>query len=777
MSVQAGFDGYYRSEDWAPVTVHVANEGGDIEGLLRVAVTVSGPNEEVVYSQPISLPNRSDKRTTLFVHLPGFVSRLTVELLDSQGRLVREVQSDALDLLGETEVLYGVVSSEPGVWTFLEQAGGAVGAGSGHAGAALLDLQDLPQVGVAWEALDVLILNNVDSARLTGQQQEALRGWLGLGGRLVVTGGPGWQQTAAGVQELLPVTVEGSTSVPDLPALAQRVGVPFRDPGPYLVAQSALRSGAIILGEGDLPLLARREIGRGAVYFLALDPTLAPLLDWRGSEPLWAEIAGVTVPEPIWAHGPQNPYMATEALSSLPALALPSVLGLLFFLGLYVVIVGPANYYVVRRLGRRELAWVTIPALILIFSALAYVAGFQLRGNDVILNQISVAYGAIDGSQAHTTTLLGIYSPRRAVYDVQLPADSLVRPFSRNFGEISGSGSEEAISQGANVTLQDVRVDVSGIETYVANSYEPLPPFDGLARLSLDGSDARIEIDVQNNSDFALEKAGILVGGSFISLGDLQPGARATQSQALLGSTSSAISGPGSSFSSGQTLSAHYEMLLGTSDFYSDEQVQARFQLLESLQYYSGAPQPVHNDAQQRVTLVGWSRQPQLAISMPDLPGEAVQQQATTLYFLELPIENVVASGQGVRVPPALFDWIVDSDSSAYTTTITDFYLPLGRIDLTFTPWPAFQNMDVTEFQVSLTSPDSSSPAPELHLWNWPQEAWIQVPNVVWGNIGIADFEPFIGEQNTVRMRLENSSSSQGLTIERIYPVITGDLE
>lgn len=771
LAVRAGFDGIYRADQWVPVFVRVANDGPDVEGRLRVVVE-RGPGEEIVYTQPISLPNRSDKRTVLYVHQPALAGRIEVQLRDESGRLLRQAQSDRLDRLPDDQLLYGVVSSEPAVWTFLEQAG----PGGAEASVALLEMADLPEVGMAWEALDVLVFNNVDTARLTLAQQEALRGWLGLGGTLVLTGGPGWQQSAAAFAELMPVAVGDVASVPDLPGLEQRTGVPFRDPGPYVIVRSNLRSGEAVLRDGDQLLLARRAVGRGTLIFLALDPTLAPLLDWRGSPIFWADFAGETPPDPPWAHGPRNPFSANGALTSLPALALPSALGLFLFLGLYVIAVGPANYLILRRLGRRELAWITIPALILVFSALAYITGFSLRGNDVVVNQVSVAYGSLQGTQARTSTLLGLFSPRRASYDVQLPAGALVRPFSREFGDMSGPGSESAISRGASVILQDVRVDVSGVETYIAHSYRPLPAIDGRVQIRLDGTDARLEIDLQNNGDFTLQNAGVLVGTNFVSLGNLQPGDRAIQSEPLTGSQAAMLSS--SSFPTAQALSAHYSQILGTSNFYDDRDVQARFQLLESLGNQTGPPLSVisSNLPQGVVTLIAWSDTPQLDVTLPGF-NRGLQQQATTLYFLELPMEDILASGQGLRVPPALLDVTVTNQPGAYVGGFSDFYLPPGSVDFTFRPWPTFQQMTVTDLQVVLTTADSSALTPHIFLWDWQQETWREIPNAVWGNLGIADFQPFIGEQNSVRLRLENRQNQAGISVSAVYPVLEGDIE
>jgi hypothetical protein len=85
--------------------------------------------------------------------------------------------------------------------------------------------------------------------------------------------------------------------------------------------------------------------------------------------------------------------------------------------------------------------------------------------------------------------------------------------------------------------------------------------------------------------------------------------------------------------------------------------------------------------------------------------------------------------------------------------------------------------MTVTDLQVVLTTPDSSAPTPHIFLWNWQQETWREIPNAVWGNLGIGDFHPFIGEQNSVRIRLENRQNQGGVSVGAVYPVLEGDME
>lgn len=776
MTVEAGYDDHYKESEWIPVFITVGNEGAPIEGYLQIEVTAGG--DRLRFTTPVSLPTRSQKRVPLPVFSSSFTSSLTVSLHDEAGRAVAEVQTDRLRRVGSDSLLLGVVTSDPAAWTFLDQL-----TIPRDTATAFLTLDDLPEKGPLWNALDFLFLHDVDSGNLNAAQMEALRGWLGQGGQLLVTGGSGWQGTIAGLEELLPVSVSGTASREDLPALAALADVPFRDEGPYLVTTATLRSGRSLLNQGDLPLLARRNWGRGSVYFLALDPALPPLLDWRGNEALWTNVLSDVPRLPFWAQGPRNGQSAGTAVSTLPSLILPSTIWLLLFLTVYVAVVGPGNYLVLKRIGRRELAWLTIPATIVIFALIAYVTGYRIRGTEVILNQVAIAYGHVGGEQMRVHTLLGIYSPRRATYDVRLPGDVLVRPFNPDmWGSLSGSGNQKAIASGADTLIDDVRVDVSGIETYALQSYRPLPPITGEATLRLEGTDSHLALTVQNNSDATLEKAGVFLGTTFIPLGDIGPGERVErdrqlnqrQASAAVGATGG---GPVPVFDNSAVLSMHYEQLLGTPDYYNDPEVRPRFQLLESMQYYGGPGQQTLVP-RGSISLVGWTEQPQLDIALSD-SNSAIEHIATTLYFLELPMQDVLASGQGVRVPPELMQQEILNQVNVYSPSLNQFSMGPGWVEAEFTPWPTFRGMEVTSLEIVLergTGTVASQPVPELLLWHWQDSAWVDVPNAVWGSMGIGDFEPFLGEQNQVRLRLENNDTN-GIEINAVYPQLTGDLD
>ncbi|MDT8307792.1 MAG: hypothetical protein RRC07_17790, partial [Anaerolineae bacterium] len=215
--------------------------------------------------------------------------------------------------------------------------------------------------------------------------------------------------------------------------------------------------------------------------------------------------------------------------------------------------------------------------------------------------------------------------------------------------------------------------------------------------------------------------------------------------------------------------------LLGTSTFYNDPEVFPRYQLLESLNYYGGpGPPPVTGSRQSTVLLLGWSEEPYLEVGLEQRPGD---NPATTFYILEIPVTGFTASGSGVEVPLEMLNWEILNESGMYPAGITNFYMPYGWVEFEYEPWPLFHNMDVTELAVVLQFEGSTSgqAPPDVSLWDWNQEAWVPVPDVVWGKMTIGGFGAYLGANNEVRIRLQNDSGD--VNIRAVYPALSGNLE
>ncbi len=771
MTARAGFDGFYKSGQWVPVYVTLSNSGALVEGTVQIVTNPASSTERLVYDAPVSLPAQSKKLVTLYVQAPNFTNTLQVQFLDENGDLAAKTATNSLSQLLPDVLLYGVVTPEPGEFGFLENVTGAYK----EAKAAFLSLEELPETAVPWNNLDVLIIHDSDTGQLAPAQKEALNAWVDTGGQLVLAGGAGWQKTTAAFGDSLPVTISGSESVDDLPALAAAVGEPFRDPGPYVIANSSLAQGELLFHQDGLPLLARRPQGRGAVYFLALDPALAPLQDWDGGERFWSGVAD-QVPAPgLWGAGPQNGYAAKNAAASSPAATLPSVWQLGGLLLVYIVAIGPVNYWFLRRRNKLERAWLTIPVLALLFSGVAYLVGFQIRGTTPLVHQVSVAYSAVESDYARVYSLVGLFSPQRATRDLVFGDGALARPFGSDFGpDFAGNGRIHSIRYANDVTITGIRLDTAETQTFMAQNSAPAVNVGGKAALNLKGGDVTLDVTVINNSDVPLETASLLFGVTALELGDLAPGQSKTVSH-IVGLAPAA--GPSSGFSPVRPgyapLTNNADVILGTFAYYDDRVLYGRYQLLETLDgdvYGTGNLQLSPN----AVYLLAWSGSAQIDVST----GGKSDRTATTLYFIEIPLRQNIVSGKRISIPAALLHWEAIANSGVYEPAIQDLFLNQGWVELEYTPWPEFQTMQVNELALVMEAPggNTSAIAPDARLWNWREESWDNF-KAGWGETAVADPAPYVGPNNAVRIRLEDRSAYYDKTLDIVYPLLTGDLE
>ncbi len=620
-----GFDAIYKQRASVPVWVDVSNQGAPLEATIAVVVGDPSFGSSVVYTAPVSLPTQSTKRVPLYIYLPEFGADVVVRLLVGD-QLVAETVPNQLSRIASNDLLYGVVSPEPGALAFLSTVPG----GRDDAAVAFLTLDDLPDIAPGWQALDVLILDDTDTSRLSREQREALSAWIENGGQLVVTGGPGGATTAAGVAALLPVTVTGSETVTELPALAEFAGSDLASDGPYVVTTSEMGSGEALISESGTVLFARRPLGRGAVYFLALDPKLNPLRSWAGATAVWDAIAASVPAAPPWGSGLQDGFATGSAVSAIPGLELPSIWQLIIFLLIYTLVIGPINYIILRRIRRPELAWVTIPAFVLLFSIITLFTGFRTRGSAALLNEMAVSFGHIDAATVQTQTAAGLYSPRRDTYNLEMPYATTVFPFSTGFGALQSRGNLDTIDRSAVVSVRGVQADTSELNTFLIESFEPQPGMSAEATLDERDGSQTLNVSVTNGTSMTWENAVLIAGETQISLGTLAAGESRSISQPLAAPPSSPA---GTTFN---PIVSDPSYLLGTPDYFSDASVFPRWQLLQAL---SGSfeltaaelPRP-----DEMVTLAGWIDETSVPI---DAPGDQLERTGVTLYFLEIPVQ------------------------------------------------------------------------------------------------------------------------------------------
>lgn len=794
-----GFDGLFRENFWFPLRIEVSNNGDDVNGRLVVRPETSGNAFTNTWSVPIDLPTGSRKAVFLYLTARSFASQIRVELIDDSGIVVTSREAFMRGVLAQDQLYVVVTQSSVGSVDLTGVRVGGYNAFQGN-----WRVENIPDRAVALNAVDMILFSDVNTGTLTSDQRQAVADWVTQGGHLVVTGGANWQATTAGLGDLLPFTPENSEIIGDVSALAALTQTRNTTlSGETIIVTGTVKPGSEVLAatSDGLPLAVRRYMGLGVVDYVTIDPLAQPLRGWPGLTDVWFSLASSVSPHPSWTRGLTNTDRAVTAAEILPGFnLLPDVLPLCGFLAVYVALIGPLNYAVLTRFNRREYAWLTIPAFILAFTLLAWVVGFNLRGNIATVSRLAVVQSWPDSERAQVDGLVGLLSPRRTSYTLAMEDNSFLRPLARSIQTnpfASNIQTATDIRQTGSFQAENFSVDASFIATFNTTSIIDKPALSGRVTLlpgELPGQQV-VRGSVRNDSDQTLTDPVILARGIVLRLGEaLRPGDIKTFDLVLSNASeppapsplerSSGEIAPRLSFQRFSQDSRTFEQTV--IDILGDEKYAARAyisapgattaeQETRRRQFFLSSfnsDSHLSSGRGDRIYLVGWSDVTPLQTRLMGATWEAID---TTLHIIELAVESSSPAGS-VLIPSDRFTWVAleRTGMTADIAPVNTVLQPGDEAVFRFTPIRGSVLAEVRELRLRLESSGAVRSDVPLALWDWDAGEWTPVDmrqtenSTTVSQYVIGTPARFLGPQNAVEIRLTANESGGYLRIGRL---------
>ncbi|MBN9520343.1 hypothetical protein J0H58_17730 [bacterium] len=340
--------------------------------------------------------------------------------------------------------------------------------------AAVTDLPLLPDHWVGYDAADVVVLTTA-SGDLFGRlfspagdrKREALLEWVRRGGRLVVSAGEKAPLLGAhpAARAILPAgpkaepvrttnrlplywsareTSQTSTMAGNLATLG--AGFPVANLEPTRPGRVLIPPPARQADDKDI-VAAQSGFGLGRVTLIAFDLDRPPFTEFASRAEFWdwvlreggasrASVGSEGKPRPP-AAGPTDDEdelavalrTHVDTFDGVPVVSFGWVAVLIAF---YLVLIGPVEYYVLKRvLGRVELTWLTFPLIVVTVSLLAYWSAAAVKGHDLRVNSVEVidVFPEAGGGRVYGTSWYSVFSPRIDAYAVGVsPAEKWAAP-------------------------------------------------------------------------------------------------------------------------------------------------------------------------------------------------------------------------------------------------------------------------------------------------------------------------------------------------------------
>jgi hypothetical protein len=580
---------------WTPVWVQLRGGTDAWSGFMEVSVA-DDDGTPTAFRMPVAVMANQSERFTAYARPGSRQPEFTIRLLDQNGRRVGGASQDMVMpqapesiMPGETLIL--TMGRPQGVDSIKDLPGFQTGPRANYrtTGAEVLTARIDPKTGSMpgrWYGYDAARAVVIDTAdRETLAALDALRGqplvdWVARGGHLIVSVGANWQAVRDSVlAPILPGLPSGLEKVASLEALDTFAGSnkSITPPGTPPVMVTKLeeleeRGGTVLSVMSNMPLVVRGSHGFGRVTLIALDVDQKPFSDWVDRSLFWVRAidlkrahgdqdgAGNTLGGPqIYRYGVSDVASQLRvALEQFPGVKLIPFGWVAFFIFLYILLIGPGDYFFLKKvLKRMELTWITFPTIVVTVSLVAYYAAYVLKGNDLLVNKVDVvdidqAAGLLRGN-----TWISLFSPQNRDYTIRTipvsldrdppatdPSGQPIRPptgtevvtswFSApedQFGAMGNSGRRFSFA-GSGYSyqpdsgvewLESVRIPIWSTKCISSRWFGPATPLVESELLPV-GTD-RLAGIVTNNQSVPLEDAILAFGKQVYELGTLAPGA------------------------------------------------------------------------------------------------------------------------------------------------------------------------------------------------------------------------------------------------------------
>lgn len=293
--------------------------------------------------------------------------------------------------------------------------------------------------------------------------------------------------------------------------------------------------GEVLLAAEGFPLIITAPRGRGQVTVLTFSPEREPFLSWENKNWFWAKLNRIA---PEWfgdwklnhygglsLDGAFRSLIESRQIRKLP------VSWLLLLLAVYLAVIGPFDYWCLKKVNRQMLTWATFPAYVVLFSLLIYFIGYRLRAGDTEWNELHIVDAVPKGQtdQLRGRSYMAVYSPANAEYKVRCPLpNSTFRSqfLGPNRGGQEAGKSNTLLNASFGVKAR-ISVPVWMNQLHVADWTHTAPsPF--AARL-VEHSPNKIAVRLENRGTQAIEAIGIAAKGRFLRIEGLAPGESRTE--------------------------------------------------------------------------------------------------------------------------------------------------------------------------------------------------------------------------------------------------------
>lgn len=387
----------------------------------------------------------------------------------------------------------------------------------------------LPEVAQGFAMANIIAVDEIAIADLSPKQQEALLKWVQDGGTLLLGGAEQINETAGVFKDYLPLSLSQQTTSVSADSLTKLSGGGIFTQAIPVYTATENKGSIPVLKDNNIMLAAKKQVGSGEVVQTTFSLGDQPLASMDGYAALTAKMLDIqTMSQQTQMQGQSTMDQLSYELGSINEL-FPSfevsVSYMLIVIILYILVIGPLLYFVLKKMDKREHAWWVIPAISVVLSIALFIFGAKDR---IVQPQVqqSAFFKVNEDSSVNGYYVESILTNRSGDFVVNADNNTSALAFRNNYNLTGTAGSLHESSyikehaNGSTLTLRD-------LSYWSVQSFGGKTAAQNIGKMDVDITlkDEKLSGTVKNNFPFALKDVTVISGTKEVKLGDIEPNA------------------------------------------------------------------------------------------------------------------------------------------------------------------------------------------------------------------------------------------------------------
>ena len=524
LTISYGIDGKYKALKYMPVTVQINNLEKDFNGEVEVRVTSDSSGGYNAYSKEVSASKGENISVTIPVKFLDGNSNGAVCIIENGKVLYEKKLLISSGRVNEGNAFTGLLTDDP---TALGYLGNITYFDSNYSSTGKMNCVNLTEDmldedGLSIDGLDVIIINNYNMANLNDNQYKSLNNWVNSGGTLLIGAGANESKTINNINKSFLNIASNGTMEQSVKTGSENLNL--------ILSQISLEDSTVIVNSNENELVYSLDRGEGKILITAFDLGVEPFISSNDAAIMLQNILIETF-DKIYEENYQGGYYSTSyeisnILGNIPVENAVSPLTLGVVLGVYAILVGIVIYLILKKMKKRDLTWVLIPATAVVFTVMIYLLGSKMKIKDVIVNSANIISVDEDG-RGQINSYIGIASKNKENIKIEKEEDLKMKYLSDDYYYYGDTNYDaKTLRVKTTYTNDNSYFTVANNNVAEVNKFEisgkeiVMPKLENTLKIK----DGNLEGTIKNNLDADIKKLVIVSGKTVWDLGQVAKG-------------------------------------------------------------------------------------------------------------------------------------------------------------------------------------------------------------------------------------------------------------